>query len=125
MSTQHKNKNLIGMVGVKSTNFDTDLKGREKIVFKLGPANSGPDEGKNTVAALIEYLQPFADANSTVKLDFRISEKESRNGRKFKSSFLMVSKLSDEEVTTTPKKAEYVSKTEETKSQVDRVNASV
>jgi hypothetical protein len=109
MSEQFKNPNNLGILSVSSTSVEKDSKGRDRTVLKLDTPKGGPAAGTCQVTELINLISPFK--GKAVKLDVRVGERESSQGRTFKTAFIMVNKMSDDSV-------QYVDKGSEAHAQV-------
>ena len=92
-TTQNRNLNTVGIVGVSSTRQEKDAKDRDRLVLTLSTPTKGPAEGKCQVEDLINLLTPFK--GKKVKLDIRTSQIQGRMGT-FPSSFIMINKVSDQ-----------------------------
>lgn len=72
------------LIDVKSTREEVSKKGRDMRTFTFEP---------EVIQTLIQTLQQEAAGGKRVKLTFHTGDKETEDGRKFRSSFLFVNEV--------------------------------
>lgn len=77
------------LVSVKSVREGEDLSQRKRVELTLGEDR----RGVNGLQELIEALQTHSKNGNPVKLDIRIGEQTSKQGRKFPTAFVLVKEV--------------------------------
>lgn len=77
------------LVSVKSVREGEDLSQRKRVELTLGEDK----RGVNGLQELIDALNVYAKSGNPVKLDVRIGEQTSKQGRKFPTAFILVKEV--------------------------------
>lgn len=89
---ENKN-NDSSLVSVKSVREGEDLSGRKRVELTFGTDKRGVDG----IAELVEAINERVQSGNPLRLDIRIGEQTSKQGRKFPTAFVLVKEVKPQE----------------------------